>query len=434
MVSLRPFSGLRFNPLRVGELAALSCPPYDVITPTEQAELYARSPFNLVRVELGRDEANDDETENRYSRAAALLDEWRSQRALVRELRPAIYLHEATYSLGSNEFVRQDLIGAVGLQPWGRGSVLPHEHTMVRPKEDRLRLLHATATQVSPVWTLYRGESESVGDAWEMVRIRPPQTQFVDLDGVGHRLWALSDPLALGDLARDFAERTLYMADGHHRYETALAYQREVREAGDDSPAAPHNLLMTVITAADDPGLTILPIHRVLATGHSEAEPLFLASIVLIDEQPLPEDPEHAAELVAALADSLRGATGRHFIALTGQGRRAVRFTLAEPPPEWQADRSAAWRELDVARLHGLAIDPLLSRIGSAAEDAVTFTHEARSAFNQVRGGEAQLAILVAPTRVNQVLAVADAGDRMPQKSTFFVPKVPTGLVLYPLE
>jgi uncharacterized protein (DUF1015 family) len=412
------------------------CPPYDVISPSQQQALYDRSPYNLVRLELGHQEPDDDERDNRYTRAAATLERWRSEGVLAAEPRPALYLHEAAFELGGRQYARRDVFAAATLAPWEAGVVRPHERTMARPKQDRLQLLRATRTQISPVWMLYPGESGPLRVAWEMALARAPQQDFFDQGGVRHRLWAVSDPEVVAAVQRDFAPRPLYVADGHHRYETALAYQQERRDAAGGAPG-PYDALLTALTSAADPGLVILPIHRLLRglpAGVEATLPALLDGAASVGEQPLPDDPARAADAVQALTDGLVGRQGHHFVALGDRGRRAWRVDVTDPSRVWQdaaEGRSPAWRGLDVVILHGLIVDPLLRRYGLALEDAVSYTHAAAEALDAVRGGEAELALLVAPTRVEQVLAVSDARDRMPQKSTFFVPKLPSGLVLY---
>ncbi len=440
MVALRPFKGLRYNPRRVGGLENVICPPYDVISPSEQRALYDRSPYNLVRVELGLDQPGDDERDNRYTRAAAILAAWRSEGALMLEPAPALYLHQASFSLHGQSFTRRDLLVAVMLEPWERGVVLPHERTMAQPKEDRLRLLRATATQVSPVWTLYRGTSAALAETWNIVQARPPQQQFRADNGVEHRLWSVTDPRLHRRIQQEFADRRLYIADGHHRYETALAYQRERHEVEGEGVSGPYDAVFSVITSAEDPGLRVLPIHRLLRGVGPEPEAALRAVLdgaATLEAVALPGDVERARAAVEDLAAQLGQGPGQRFCALVAGGQRAIQIRVVDPSRALASKaegHSAAWRALDVAVLHALIVEPLLRRAGVRLEDSVRFTHAAAEALDAVRRGEAELALLVAPTRVEQVLAVADARDRMPQKSTFFVPKPPSGLVLYPLR
>ncbi len=425
-----PFAGLRFQVRVVGDLGAVVCPPYDVISAEEQRQLQAASPYNAVHVELPSDPPG--RQGGRYEHAAELLRHWRQARALCPDARPAYYLHETRFTVRGERRMRRDLIAALGVEPWEAGTVVPHEHTFAGPKADRLALMAATHANVSPVWVLSRGVPAPLAEAWAAAEQRAPDTWF-SLGDEEHHLWVVDDPGATGAIQRGFAESgPLYVADGHHRYETALAFKGG---AGRALPGA--DATLAVITSADDPGLVILPTHRLvralpdgLAMEELEARwspSLHLQYFPVWDAPPLEQLDALRAQLEA------RGELGPAFGVY---GPAPDLFALLElrgrtPPTEaLPADRSDAWKSLDVSLLHALVIEPLVEELGRPREQVLGYTRSFHGAFDAVRAGAARLALFLNPTRVSQVLAVADAGDRLPEKSTYFYPKPPTGLVI----
>lgn len=435
MPRVLPFRGLRFDPLVVGDLAAVVCPPYDVISPAQQAALQASSPFNVVQVELPAEGGGA--PDDRYARAAERLAAWREAGALRQDPRPAYYLHETAFTHEGEPRRRRDLLAALGLEPWAAGAVLPHEHTMAGPKQDRLALMRATHANVSPIWVLAREEPPALADAWAWAEQRQPDAAFT-VEGETHRLWVLDEPSRVQAVQAAFELRPpLYMADGHHRYETALAFEQE---AGADLPGA--HATLAVVSAADDPGLVVLPTHRLLEAlpPSVDAEELEVRFASAFHAEYYPFDDGAGAD-PAFVAGFLRQ--------LEAQGETTPTVGVFGPDPEvlallelrgrtppagaMPADRSEAWQRLDVAIVHTLLLDPLIAELGRPREEVLAYTRDALEAFASVRGGSARVAFFLNPTPVEQVLAVADAGDRMPEKSTSFHPKPPTGLVIRPL-
>lgn len=437
MVTVRPFSGLRFDPARTTDLATVICPPYDVISPAEQQELYQRSPYNIVRLELGLEQVGDDEQHSRYTRAAETLAEWRREAVLTPEPKPSLYLHLERFSVGRERRERRDLIANVRLADWAEGQVLPHERTMALPKADRLKLLQATATQVSPVWSLYAGRSEAVGQAWRRAQERPPEQRFIDGEGREHQLWVLDDEALVSAIASDFQARKLYIADGHHRYETALHYRNQRREAAGGADAdAPYEFLLMYLTEADDPGLVVLPTHRLLHGGQKvEQDALEEKLSATLRLEYFPVSPGSPSDGATTLTYEMERSSELHTMGMYGPETEFA--TLLSPRSEQAvqdalpAGASPALRALDVAIMHTLIIQPLLE--STQPGPTISYTRDAVAACRAVQKGEAQLALFLRPTPVRQVLAVAEAGERMPEKSTYFYPKPPTGLVLYPL-
>ncbi|HEX5478751.1 MAG TPA: DUF1015 domain-containing protein [Dehalococcoidia bacterium] len=424
MADARPFRALRYDGARIDPALTIA-PPYDVISPEEQHELYARSPYNVVRVEYGETRADDTDADNRYTRAAADLQSWRREGVLVHDDEPALYRYRQEFDWQGAVHVRNAYFATVRLEEWEKGVVKPHEHTLSTPKEDRLKLLRATRTQVSPVYSLYRAKS---GER------REPEWGFegtlladATVGDQRHVLSAITDPIECGIIMNYIADCDVYIADGHHRYETALNYRNEVRArsatwTGDE----PENFVLMALTHAYDDGLLVLPTHRLLHVPAGDEQVKRIARHFAIEDV-------SALSLADAIA-KLAGVSGR-FLALglrpgaqhvlTLEGRAGIDAAMPAEQPD-------AWKQLDVSVLqYGILGDAFgIDDAALAAGQAVTYTQDAEAAAAAVERGEATCAFLINATPVDQVLAVADAGGRMPQKSTYFYPKLPTGLVM----
>ncbi len=388
VVAVSPFDGLLFDPARVGDLAAVTSPPYDVILPHEQDRLHSSSPYNIARVDLGADVGDD--PYDKYMHAAGLLRRWRQEGILVPGGGPAMYPYEMRFTYrGVGRLVRGVFL-QVDLEPWGRG-ILPHERTLAAPVEDRLRLVRATRADLSPIYAVVPGPSDAQSNLLERTD-RPPDRELVDDEGVVHRLWVEPPDDALVAWYRDQA---LLVADGHHRYQTALAHQEEMHPA--HGPGPWDAVMMLVVDAATEEP-PVLPIHR------------------LVHVHPMPDLPgtrvHDLSEMLYELTeDDLRfGAVFREPGALV----HLVGRLEGEPPT--------------VRALHESLLEPL------PGVREVRFTPDAAGAEASVRTGEADLALLLPPARVEHVRAVVDRGDRLPQKSTYFWPKPRTGMVIRPFE
>ena len=429
-----PFAGLRFA-APAAELERLICPPFDVISPDEQVQLLRASAHNAVRLELPADEA--DTPGSRYAAAAQYLANWRRDGVLKSDASAAYYLSETTYTYAGSQLQRRDVLAAVGVEPWSARVALPHEHTMAGPKADRLKLLSATHLNASPVWLLARQRPSELERAWAAAESRAPTLEFSWRDEQ-HRLWRLDDSELLSGLQAAFAAaEPLYIADGHHRYETSLAFKeafgRDVKGAGG---------VLAAITWADDAGLLALPTHRLLSGLDpsftlEEAETRW-GEIFHVEYYPVWDDvpAEQIDALVQQVASS--GRAGPSF-GVFGLGQLDL-FGILElrgrkpPPDSLPTDRSDAWKSLDVSLLHTLLVDPLIAESGHPREQVLRYTRSPHEAVAEVLAGKADVAFFLNPTPVSSVLAVADAGDLMPEKSTYFFPKPPAGLVMRDLD
>ncbi len=408
---------LHYDPAVVGPLAGVVAPPYDVIGATQREELAGRSPFNVVAVDLPRGEPDP------YAVAGELLASWQLQGALVRDREPAIWAHTQDYT--GPDGVRRSRRGffcRVRVEEYGPGRVRPHERTHPGPREDRLRLTRATRANVSPIFSLYSDPDRVAWSALEPATAQAPWGEVTDAEGTVHRLWRISDPDAIAAVQDAARGAELLIADGHHRYETARAYAEEIGGEGD------HRYLLMCLVALEDPGLTVFPTHRLL----SGLNPTRLGRL----REALNRD----FELTEVPVEQLAPEPGRGLLRLgyiDAEEQRPLRLALKDQAIADGAlpGHSEAYRELDTGVLETLL---LKGAVGLTDEDishlhGLRYARDAGEALALVRSGECDVAFLMRPTPVAQVRDVAAAGENMPPKSTYFFPKLLTGLLFNPL-
>jgi uncharacterized protein (DUF1015 family) len=434
MPTLRPFRGLGYAldryavpappGMRIADLTDVVCPPYDVITPAQQAELLARDPRNAVRLELSAEP-------DPHAAAAAALAAWQTDGTLARREEASVYYYRHARPSAPEEPAAQGVLAGLLLEPFG-ARVRAHEHTLAGPKAERLALLHATRTQLSPILAIYFDRSAR----YDHVMGRPwtDEWRARDGDGLLHSLAAIeADERLLNYLGRQH----LFIADGHHRYETALAYQAQIRSDPRWSGAPPGSLaadwMMAVLVNAEREELEILATHRLILEADAEA----LRSLVRDPDPIWRAIPVTPPELAARLSDVATAEQPVFGLVLPGDEGYVLIGDADAAEDRMKHERmSSVVRRLDLAILHATILDDRLG-IDSAAVasgGALAYTRSEADAINAVASGEAKAAILVRPTRLEQLAAVAGAGDVMPQKSTYFNPKLLTGLVFYPLE
>ena len=438
MPDIRPFRALRYDPAIVGDISAVVAPPYDVVGPELQRTLLARHKANAVRLDLPEVVAREDPDE-RYRRVAHLVGQWRSAGTLNRDRRPSLYVYEQTYRVPGTtvERTQRGFFGRLRIEPFGPDSgVLPHERTLSGPKEDRYLLLRATGLNTSPVVGLYTDPGRTAAGVLASIAAGPPVAEVIDDDGVRHRLWVVPDdddldgPVAILSAAAGQAPITI--ADGHHRYETALRYRDERRSAptGEPDPAYDY-LLMLFLSAAD--AMTVLPTHRLVCGLEADGLAELRAGLEGLFEVEA-TTPEALVARYEAAAE-LAGGGGR-FGLLTRDGAWQLKARRPAFAPLLTTGGRAV-RALDVTIL-GAALEALagIDSAAAAAGDRIRYTKSASEAASLVTAGTdgADAAFLLEPTPVASILAVASDGDVMPQKSTYFYPKALTGLVFNPHE
>jgi uncharacterized protein (DUF1015 family) len=431
MANIYPFSGLRYSRDQI-PVEKVVTQPYDKISKEMQDRYYALHPNNIIRIVLGRKEAGDSGENNVYSRAAGYLSDWRNTGVLEQIPTPAFFVYFQRFTVpGTHEVcVRKGFVGLARLENYENKIIFPHERTLTGPRMDRLELLRHTQTHLEQIFLLYEDPAQRVDRILEEAARSQPDIEVDDEYHVTHTLWTIADPAVIRSIQGQMADKKLIIADGHHRYETALAYRDEMREKHGARPDEPYERLPAAFFNMDSPGLTILPTHRVLS-GLEDYKPPWLLS-EFFDVSPAPEDSEGLRSRLREMGK--RGVV----IGVVGEGGRSrhllslkTDLNLSELLPEL----SAKQRTLDVAILHRLIIEKGLGISEEAVkkESHITYVREMDKAVEAVKSGNAQLAFLLNPTRLEQMRDIAYEGNVMPQKSTDFYPKVLSGLRMYAL-
>lgn len=431
MADIRGFRGFRYDLGQVGSLSDVVAPPYDVIDPALQKQLYDLSPYNAIRVELTKDEPGDDDLNNRYTRAAGTLRDWVAGNALRQDTARAVYIYEQTFTAEGKEYTRRGFFARVRLEPFGQGKIYPHEQTMSGPKADRLKLYQATGFNVSPVFGLYPDRDGEVARVLEPFTLKAPPVVAKDHLGVTNKLWVVTDTHAISTLTGLMGPKPVYIADGHHRYETGVKYLEERKAAGEvaDDEAAPNFTLMMLV-GMTDPGLIILPTHRLFsglaAVTSAELEKLLGDHFDVVERtgtdakaawDHIEMDGSQAALGFGTVAD------GKWFVAKLRDAS-----VMAEAAPE----QSEEWRGLGVSILHKLVVDRLVApKLGTPG---VKYVHLLKEVTDAVTAKECQVAVLVPPATMEHVEQIAGNGEKMPAKSTYFYPKLLTGMVYNSLK
>jgi uncharacterized protein (DUF1015 family) len=412
-----PLQALHYDLDKVGALVDVVAPPYDVIDEDQRAELAARSPYNVVELDLPRDPDGGDP----YEHAATLLGRWTEEGALTRDTDPQIWALEQDYTApDGSRLTRRGFLARVKLAPYGEG-IRPHERTQPGPKEDRLRLTRATRHNLSPIFALHPG------DAWQHLEPaldEDPWGEVTDADGTTHRVWRVADPAVHEAIASELGPGELLIADGHHRYETSLAYQREV---GVDGPA---DYVLMALVSLEDPGLTVFPTHRLisgLADDPAKREALGDSLKEVFDVEQVPVNDLDPGETEGV------GVFG--YVDAHSQGSFRLRLRESALLDDALAGRSDAYRSLDAAILEELVLKGILgmSTDDIAAKRGIGYTPNIGEVLHKLDVGEYQAGFVLRPTPIDQVRAVAAEGETMPPKSTYFFPKLLTGIAFNPL-
>lgn len=434
MADIAPFRALRYDLSRVDDPASLLAPPYDVVSESERAALEARDPHNVIRLELPRGEGD-----SKYQNARQLLDAWMAEGILRTDERPAIYVYEQQFrypvpGAAERAFARRGFFCRLRLEPFSARVVLPHEHTLAAPKEDRRKLMTATRTHLSQVFGLYRDSEAATVGLLSSVDGQKPALEGTTADGCRHLLWPVTDPVTVASFVSALRGKQVMIADGHHRYETMLAVRDQLRPAGAAPGSAAADWGCVFLARAEDPGLLVLPTHRLIRNLPAfNLNTLRERAAALFDMEEGPEN--DVATVESRLVRQGRDRVTFAVRALDGDGDGTLWMSLRA-----DADLSAlgppALRGLDVTVLHGLVLGPMLGiDAGAMARQAfLGYTHDTAEALADVNAGRAQAAFLMNATPVDQVLSACEAGFVLPQKSTYFQPKLGTGLLMYRLE
>jgi uncharacterized protein (DUF1015 family) len=441
MAIIYPFQAWRYDPERVPVQDAVT-QPYDKITPAMQEGYYQASSYNLVRIILGKRLPQDNASENVYSRAMASFENWRQTGVLRRDPEPSIYRYAQTFTVpgsvpgGHTPAERRGFIALSRIEEYSAKVIFRHEQTLSKPKADRLDLLRATRAHFGQIFMLYRGAGKIEGllDSAAASEITP-EIELTDEFGVVHRVWKISDASLIAAVQEQMREKKLVIADGHHRYETALTYRNErlaTAETGSGIPTPYDKVMMTFIDM-DRPGLTILPTHRLVF-----GLPSFSATKLQSEARKFFNVEEVDAGIDAARATGILAQAGHAGTALLAVTADAV-LLLHTPKAIGSSlfgSLSLRQQALDVVQLHKCLLEGVLNISEQAIrnQENVSYCREAADAIQQVRGGNVQAAFLMNPARIQQVQDIAFAGEVLPQKSTDFYPKLLSGLTIYALE
>ncbi|HZZ72686.1 MAG TPA: DUF1015 domain-containing protein [Pirellulales bacterium] len=448
MSDIQAFRALRYNLGHVGSLSDVICPPYDVISPEFQNELYLRHPANFVRVELNRDEPLDDDKNNRYSRAAKFLKNWRSDGVLFAESQPAVYVYHQEFTADGQKYIRRGFMARCRLERFGEGNIFPHEETMSGPKADRLLLMKACKANLSQIFGLFPDPTNSAQELLEQATAGKTALEATDHQGVISRVWPVNDSAIVSKLSEIMGPKPVFIADGHHRYETACNYRDELAAAGKLSPNHPANFVLMMYVGMSDPGLVVLPTHRLFRGLPAMSASEFIAKLGDCFTCRLAGE---GADLAQTVWDEIETAGEQGTIGFfTGQDERWVVAKITAKGRERMGnlapEHSSEWQSLGVSILHRLVMDDLLGTTDLPKPKYVHTIQEVEasleagdSAARDATGvmgtaGRFELAALVMPATVDHIRTISQHGERMPAKSTYFYPKLLGGLVINPLD
>ncbi len=426
MAVVKGYKGLRFNCSKAGKIEELVCPPYDIISDKQREEYIKTNPYNIIRLELPKGE-------DRYNDAAKILNSWLESGILEKEEKPAIYIYEEEFTAYGKRNSIKGIICCVKIEEFSKGVILPHEFTLSKAKEDRLNLMKATNCNFSQIYSLYMDNGKNTLGKINSLSNKEPNIQLTDADNITHRLWIVTDPQIIADICNDFEERKLYIADGHHRYETALNYRNYLRQEGKAKEGDACDYQMMMLVDMNHPGLVVFPTHRLVRDLES-----FDAEKVMESCKEYFEITEY--DDISTIESNLMG--------LYNQGKKAYAFYSGNQKykllvlkdiniiKELLPNASHATQQLDVTVLHTLILEKIfgIDAENMAKQINLTYTKIFDEAILSVDSGQAQCAFILNPTRVSEIRDVASNGEKMPQKSTYFYPKMITGLVMNQLE
>lgn len=427
MADIIPFRGLRYNPEKISNLASVVTPPYDIIDESAQARYYAENPANVIRLELGLIFPQDSSSNNRYTRAAQYLEKWQEDQTLLAEEKAALYLYQQEFNFRGKKVVRTGFVCGLKLEPYEKGNILPHEETLSKPKADRLQLMRATNSNFSSIFGLYSDEQKEAEQLLlAEAKEQAPDINIIDEAGETHKIWVIKNEELIERIVALLVDRPVYIADGHHRYETALEYFYEMKEQGLQG----YDYVMATLVNVFDEGLVVLPTHRLVGNIPGFKLDAFMNRLADLFEIELYKDKN-----IGAFMQELENKGKEHKVFGMYSGKDI--FFLELKNPEQASDllpdnKSAAWENLDVALLDNIILDQLLgiNEQKRRSQENLAYTRSEEWLMEQIDNRNYQLGFLLNPTRVEEIIAVAQAQDKMPQKSTYFYPKLITGLII----
>ncbi len=439
MAKVIPFRGMRFNTEKFSNLNDVTAPPYDIIPPEKQQELYNGNENNIIRIDFGVDFDTDTETENRYTRSGDFLKDWIEKEVLIREDKPAFYIYEQIFSLndGKPAHSLKGILSLVELREFADNVVLPHEFTISKAKTDRLNLMRTTAANISPIYSLYLDDEETISRVIEEHSEGTPDLSFETDEEVKQNIWIIKDEEVLNRLTSLFENKQLFIADGHHRYETALNYRKERHEAeGTPIGSADYDYIMMMLVSISNSGLFVFPTHRLIRDIPQFDETTLVS--LLTEDFSVAKIHFTEGNYADIITQRLSKTIDEKLIALyTGEDYYyLLKLKSFEPIDNEITDMSDAYRHLDVTVLHKLILEKFLGidEENMRNQKNLFYLREAADSIQAVKNKEAQCAFLINPTKVSEIREVALENEKMPQKSTYFWPKLVTGIVINKFE
>lgn len=426
MAEIKAFRALRFT-AKAGEIAELACPPYDIISEEQRRAYLEKNEHNVIRLELPR------EGQDPYARAGEVLKQWQAEGIVAREDCDALYIYEEEFTARGKRSSIRGFVCRVKLEEFSKEVILPHEETLSKAKQDRFQLMDATMCNFSQIYSLYRDDAGTTRGRLEALSSGAPDIEFADGDGIIQRLWIIKDPEAIKAVCGDFTDRKLYIADGHHRYETALNFRNSLRERGLAKEGDACDYVMMMLVDMENPGLVVFPTHRLVRDLKSFApDEIIEACKTYFDVTAF----NGTADMEARLEEQYN--LGKKAFGFYCGGDSWVQLVLKDTAvmADMLPGKSEALRNLDVSVLHTLVLEKLMGidKENMAKQINLTYTKIFDEAIDGVNNGTFQCAFILNPTRVEEIRDVAGAGEKMPQKSTYFYPKIITGLVMNELK
>lgn len=437
MAEVVPFKGILYNPEKITNMADVTTPPYDVISEEEQHNFHKKHPQNIIRLILGNETEKDNEKNNRYTRAAGFFNDWISEEILIQDKVPSFYLTSVEFTVDGISIRRFGLIALVRLEPFEKGIILPHEKTYSKIKSERLQLMKACHANFSPVFSLYSGKVDALNILENETYSQSPDSDFTDDKGHRHKLWKITDPDIRKSISASFREKILYIADGHHRYETALNYREWASENNPKfSSDHPANFIMMYLCSMEDPGLIILPAHRLLTSvSDSNLSDFIQKASEYFDITTVEPDNNEPGKTGSLFISSLRseGATNKIGVLLKNSNNFYIlSLKTGIMRKKYGDELSESLMNLDVTVLTKLILTEILC-IGQAGfdnEKLIAYSSSDKEAMGNISSGRYDIAFILNPTKIEEVRRIAGEGLIMPRKSTYFYPKVITGQVL----
>ncbi len=433
MATIKPFQGLRYNPDKIPDISKVVTPPYDVISPEEQDGYYNLHRCNIIRIDKGKDVGGDSESSNKYTRAAEYFDSWISEGILQREAEPAIYVYEQVFDVEGETFSRKGFISNVKLDEFSTGDIYPHEQTLSGPKVDRFKLITECAANFSCIFSLFPDEpsgAESVNELLESCAIAAPDVDFIDDQGVKNMLWVVKDKAFIDKISTLMKDRPLFIADGHHRYETSLKYRNE-NNGGKEGSESPVDYIMMMCVSMNNSGLKILPTHRAVRNVNGlSADDVKSRIGEMFETREL--DSGFSSDSIAV--ELAKNSAGHSFVLYVGAEKKYYMLTLKEDKLEAAGFdfEYSTWKRFAVGILHGLIFDKLLGirDVADANEKQIEYVKKESDTITMVDAKGFKFAFFLNPTKITDVQMVAKERQIMPPKSTYFCPKLVTGMVV----